>query len=190
MTLIPTASQTAGPYVHLGLTEKWSVGRIAGEAVNGERLWMTCRICDGDGIPVPDAVIEIWQADARGQYRHPEDTRPAATDPAWRGFGRLAVDENGTCIFETIKPGRVPGRGDTLQAPHLNVSIFARGLLKQLVTRIYFAGEKANAEDAVLALVPEKRRETLMAHPDTSRTGGWGFEIRLCGEGETVFFEV
>jgi protocatechuate 3,4-dioxygenase, alpha subunit len=190
MKLLPTASQTAGPFLHLGLTDKRSLGRIAGEAPEGERVRLTLCLRDGDGVPVTDAVIEVWQADAQGRYRHPDDLQPRDCDPAWRGFGRLALDPQGSCVFESIKPGRVPGRGHTLQAPHLNVSIFARGLLKQLVTRIYFAGDEANLEDPVLSLVPEARRETLMAHLDDSHLGGWRFEIRLCGDNETVFFDV
>ena len=111
-------------------------------------------------------------------------------EATFRGFGRLATAEDGSCTFETIKPGRVPGPGDTLQAPHINVSVFARGLLKRLSTRVYFAGESANAEDPILALVPEIRRATLLAQPDPDRVGGWIFEIRMRGENETVFFDV
>jgi protocatechuate 3,4-dioxygenase alpha subunit len=166
------------------------VGRIAGGAPEGKLVRITLCVRDGDGVPVSDAVIEVWQADAQGRYRHPDDLQPSDCDPTWRGFGRLALDQQGSCVFESIKPGRVSGRGGTLQAPHLNVSIFARGLLKQLVTRIYFAGDRANVEDPVLALVPEARRETLMAHPHESRPGDWCFEIRLCGDGETIFFDV
>jgi protocatechuate 3,4-dioxygenase alpha subunit len=190
MKLVPTASQTAGPFLHLGLADKRSVGRIAGEALEGERVRITLCLRDGDGVPVSDAVIEVWQADAQGRYRHPDDVRPTDCDPTWRGFGRLALDQQGRCVFESIKPGSVSGRGGTLQAPHLNVSIFARGLLKQLVTRIYFAGDKANVEDPILALVPEPRRETLMAQRDKSHPGEWRLEIRLCGDNETVFFDV
>jgi protocatechuate 3,4-dioxygenase alpha subunit len=190
MKLVPTASQTAGPFLHLGLTDKGSVGRIAGETAKGERVRITLCVRDGDGVPVSDAAIEVWQADAQGKYRHPEHGQPTDCDPAWRGFGRLALDQHGSCVFESIKPGRVPGPDNTMQAPHINVSIFARGLLKQLVTRIYFAGDKANVEDPVLALVPEARRETLLAHQHESHRGGWSFEIRLCGGGETVFFDV
>jgi protocatechuate 3,4-dioxygenase, alpha subunit len=190
MKLVPTASQTAGPFLHLGLTDKGSVGRVAGESAEGERVRITLSVRDGDGVPVADAAIEVWQADAQGRYRHPDDLQPADCDPAWRGFGRLALDQQGSCVFESIKPGRVSGQGGTLQAPHLNVSIFARGLLKQLVTRIYFAGDRANVEDPIIALVPEPRRETLMAQRDKSHPGGWCLEIRLCGDNETVFFDV
>ena len=185
MDLTPTPSQTAGPFFHLGLTDSGSVSRVAREGAKGERLWLTFRLFDGDGLPVPDGVIELWQADSEGNYK---DGR--AADGAFSGFGRLATSEDGSCTFETIRPGRVPGPGNTLQAPHINVSVFARGLLKRLSTRVYFAGDAANAEDYVLALVPEHRRATLFARPDPVRERGWIQEIRMRGEGETVFFDV
>lgn len=190
MKVVPTASQTAGPFLHLGLTDTGSMGKIAGDTTEGERVLIAICVLDGDGAPVSDAVVEVWQADPQGRYRHPEDLPPTDCNPAWRGFGRLALDRQGSCLFESVKPGRVPGPGHTLQAPHLNVSIFARGLLRQLVTRIYFAGDPANLEDPVLALIPEGRRETVMAQPDNSHPGGWRLEIRLCGDDETVFFDV
>lgn len=167
MELIPTPSQTIGPFFHLCLTTGEALRCLAGPAVKGERLRLICRVLDGDGTPVDDAMLEIWHADADGKY----------------GFGRLCTNENGIAVFETVKPGQVPG-----QAPHVNVLIFARGLLKQLVTRIYFAGDAANPNDPILALVPEDRRNTLMAHP--TEPGVWNFEIRLCCECETVFFDV
>jgi protocatechuate 3,4-dioxygenase, alpha subunit len=138
-------------------------------------------------VPVPDAMIELWQADSEGNYAH-QDGR--ADGPAFDGFGRLATAEDGSCTFETIRPGRVPGPSDTLQAPHINVSILGRGILKRLSTRVYFAEDPSNATDPILALVPQDRRATLLAQPDTARTGGWIFEVRLRGGGETVFFDV
>lgn len=192
MDLVPTPSQTIGPFFHFALSVN---GCLAAAGAQGERVSLACRLLDGDGLPVPDAMIELWQADANGRYNHPEDPQGKTTDPAFWGFGRLSTDEHGACAFETIKPGRVPGWGPAMQAPHMNVSIFARGMLKRLVTRIYFAGDAANAEDALLALVPEERRGTLMAQPrmaqaDTAQPGSWTFDIHLCGEGETVFFDV
>jgi protocatechuate 3,4-dioxygenase alpha subunit len=187
MKLSATASQTAGPFLHLGLT---SVGCPAGEHARGERVHLCCRITDGDGMPVPDAVIEIWHANNLGKYQHPEDTQQKPADPDCFGFGRLPVGEDGSCLFQTIKPGSVPGPGNSLQAPHLNLSIFARGLLKRLVTRIYFAGDVGLAEDPILALVPQARRETLLALPDPVRPAVWLFEIRLSGRNETVFFDI
>jgi protocatechuate 3,4-dioxygenase alpha subunit len=187
MDLTPTPSQTVGPYLHLGLTDKRSVSCVAGVRAKGERVSLTFRLLDGDGSPVPDGMIELWQADSEGKYLRSTNTSDSET---FCGFGRLATDENGSCTFDTIKPGRVPGPGGTLQAPHINVSILGRGLLKRLSTRAYFAGEPTNANDPILALVPEHRRATLFAQPDPARRGGWIIEIRLCGKGETVFFDV
>jgi protocatechuate 3,4-dioxygenase, alpha subunit len=186
MDLTPTPSQTAGPFLHVGLTDSRSGARVAGEGAKGERLWLTFRLLDADSLPVPDAMIELWQADSEGNYK---DEGTSADGP-FSGFGRLATSEEGSCTFETIRPGRVPGPGNTLQAPHINVSVFARGLLKRLSTRVYFAGDPANSEDPVLALVPEHRRATLFARPDPVHDRGWIQEIRMRGEGETVFFDM
>jgi protocatechuate 3,4-dioxygenase alpha subunit len=191
MTLATTPSQTVGPFFSFGLTtDKTSIRRIAGPEAKGERVLLVCRVFDGDGAPVPDAMLEIWQADAAGKYNHPDDPQEKTADPACSGFGRMGTSEQGSCEFETIKPGRVPGPGNVLQAPHLNLAIFARGMLKQVYTRIYFDGDPANDQDSVLALVPKERRETLMAHPESSRAGGWRFDIHLQGDNETVFFDV
>jgi protocatechuate 3,4-dioxygenase, alpha subunit len=187
----PTPSQTVGPFFHLGLTTgEQRLSCIAGPQAKGERVWLSCRVFDGEGLPVNDAMIEIWQADSQGRYPSPEEPRGQSVDPACGGFGRMPTSNDGCCEFETIKPGRVPGPGRILQAPHLVIAIFARGMLKQLFTRIYFADIEANQEDPVLALVPQERRETLMAHPDPARPGRWRFDIRLQGEQETVFFDV
>jgi protocatechuate 3,4-dioxygenase alpha subunit len=188
--LIPIPSQTVGPFFHLGCTTKYSVSCLAGPNARGERVRLICRVIDGNGVAVDDSMIEIWQADSTGKYNHPADLQAQAPDPDCSGFGRLATDGNGTCVFETVKPGRVAGNGGALQAPHFNVSVFARGTLTRLATRIYFAGDAANSEDAVLALVPEERRSTLMAHPDGSSAANWHFDIHLCGDHETVFFDV
>jgi protocatechuate 3,4-dioxygenase, alpha subunit len=190
MDLVPIPSQTAGPFFHLGLTVTRSVLQIAGARAEGERVWLTCRVIDGEGNPVNDAMIEIWQADSGGKYNHPDDTQEKSADPAWFGFGRAGTGEDGGCKFETIKPGRVPGPGNVLQAPHLTLAIFARGMLKQLHTRIYFAGDAANSDDPILALVPPARRETLLARPDETGPGRWKFDIHLQGDQETVFFDV
>jgi protocatechuate 3,4-dioxygenase alpha subunit len=164
MDLIPTPSQTIGPFFHLCLKPHVDHGGA------GQQIQLVCRIVDGDGAPVNDALIEVWQADAAGEYGH---------------FARLYTNEDGASIFETVKPGCVEG-----QAPHLNVMIFARGLLKQLYTRIYFEGESSNASDPILALVPEDRRGTLMARPSSGDSNVWNFDIRLCADDETVFFDV
>jgi protocatechuate 3,4-dioxygenase, alpha subunit len=190
MDLIPTPSQTVGPYLHLGLTDLRSVACLAGQSANGERIHLTYRVLDGEGVPVPDAMIELWQADAEGRYNNAEQHTLTTSSVGFCGYGRLATAEDGLCTFETIKPGRVAYVDGTLQAPHINVSILGRGILKRLSTRTYFAGDLANAEDPVLALVPENRRSTLLASPDPGRANGWIFEVRLRGEGETVFFDV
>ena len=188
MEHVPTPSQTAGPYLHIGLTNNHSVNQIAPPGVAGERLRLKCRVLDVDGAPVNDAMIEIWQADHEGHYNHP-DAAPAPNNP-FHGFGRSATNEHGTCEFETIRPGRVTGPHNSSQAPHLNVAVFARGILLQLHTRIYFAGDAANDSDPVLALVPAERRETLMARSNPEHPGSWLFDIHLRGDQETVFFDV
>jgi len=188
--LTPTPSQTVGPYLHLGLTDRNSVSCLASNDVQGERMRLSCRVLDGDGIPVPDAMIELWQADSAGNYNHPDDPRRSRGNPAFHGYGRLPTGDDGICIFETIKPGPVPGLNGQMQAPHFNVSVLGRGLLKRLSTRIYFAGEALNSTDQALALVPADRRHTLLAEPESERPNGWRFDVRLCGEGETVFFDV
>jgi protocatechuate 3,4-dioxygenase, alpha subunit len=187
--LVPTPSQTVGPFFKMELTtDEHCVTCIAGPQANGERVWITFRVLDGDGTPVNDAMLEIWQADSNGRYNHPDDTRPKQLGPGWIGFGRLGTGEDGTCVLETIKPGRVSN--GTLQAPHLALAVFARGMLKQLYTRAYFAGDSANDTDPVLQLIPPNRRGTLMARPDTARPGHWLFDVILQGDRETVFFDV
>jgi protocatechuate 3,4-dioxygenase alpha subunit len=190
MPLTPTPSQTVGPYLHLGLTDSGAIARIASEHVKGEPIHLTCKVLDGDGLPVPDAMIELWQADAEGKYPGVEELSASGVEPAFRGFGRMPTREDGTCNFETIKPGRVQGPEGELQAPHINVSVLGRGLLVRLCTRIYFAGDPANESDPVLALVPQARRSTLLAQQDSPDSRSWLFEIRLCGDDETVFFDL
>ncbi len=182
-------SQTVGPFFHFGLTANAALGCMAGPQARGERIRLRFTLRDGDGRPVPDGMIELWQADAAGRYHHPADTRPLAPDPAFCGFGRLATNAEGQCTFETIRPGRVPDGRGSCQAAHILVSVFARGLLGRLCTRVYFAGDPALADDPVLTLVPDVRRQTLIACPGTS-AGHWDFEIHLQGERETVFFDL
>ena len=181
---------TVGPYFSVTVTDANCVRAIAQPDAKGERVKLLCSVCDRDGKCVPDTLIEIWQANADGKYNHPDDRQAKAIDPAFRGFGRQITDENGACEFETIKPGRVPGRGKSLQAPHLEVGVFTRGVLKRLATRIYFSGDAANDECPVLALVPKARRATLMAQPVAGHPGTWRHEIHLSGQRETVFFDV
>src|SRR5687767_15041743 len=176
MSLQATTSQTVGPFLHIGLT--WLITEnLAPKGVAGERVSIEGRVVDGDGKPVNDAIVEIWQADAAGKYG----------TKGFRGFGRSPTDDEGRFRFQTVKPGRVPGPGGKPQAPHIAVNIFMRGQLKQLVSRIYFPDDPANAEDAVLALVPAARRGTLIA-----RRGGPGsleWNVILQGKDETVFFD-
>jgi protocatechuate 3,4-dioxygenase alpha subunit len=177
---IATPSQTVGPFFHFGLATNDALGKIAGPDTPGERIRVRVRVLDGDSEPVPDALVEVYQADASGAYRQVPFT----------GFGRLPTQDDGTCLFETIVPGPVrPGTGD-VQAPHINVCLLARGLLRQVYTRMYFIGHALNAADPLLALVPSERHQTLMATPAPGERGLWDFTIRLQGDAETVFFDV
>jgi len=187
MDHVPTPSSTVGPYLHLGLTEKYSVTQIAPPDAAGERVSLRCRIFDAENTPVPDAMIEIWQADSDGRYKNFADP---TSDASFSGFGRAPTNEHGFCDFATIRPGSVPAPDARLQAPHISAAVYARGILLQLYTRIYFAGDPANDDDPVLALVPESLRHTLLAQPDASRPNAWQFDIRLRGDNETVFFDV
>jgi len=188
MDLIPTPSQTIGPFFGIELTtDEHCVPCIAGPQAKGERVWITFCVLDGDDTPVDDAMLEVWQADSNGKYNHPDDPQPGARAADWTGFGRMATGEDGTCVLETIKPGCV--RHNTIQAPHLTVAVFARGMLKHLFTRAYFADDAANENDPVLSLVPADRRGTLMVRPDPA-PGRWHFDVRLQGDRETVFFDV
>ena len=189
--LVPSPSQTVGPFFHLGLTGSRSVGSLVTPETKGERISLICLVLDGDGALVPDAMLEIWQANAEGRYNHPDDKQDhKKIDPSFYGFGRLATDLHGACVFATIKPGQVPGNNGALQASHINVSVFARGILKRLATRIYFADDPANLQDPILVLAPVDRRKTLLARRDNTRLEEWHFDIHLCGERETVFFDV
>ena len=192
-----TPSQTVGPWFAYGLTPEgkydWSdlaTGNLITPDVVGDRIRVEGIVRDGDGKPIHDALIEIWQAD--GQGRLPvRGQNGAAPNTAFKGFGRNHTDKDGGFWFDTVKPGAVAGPDGKPQAPHILVAFYARGLLVHLYTRIYFADEPANASDAVLKLVPADRRDTLIAKKETQ--GGktiYRFDIRLQGEGETVFFDV
>ena len=187
MSIGATPSQTIGPFFGPALVRP-GVATMIGPATRGERLIIEGRVLDGEGAAVADAMIEIWQANAEGRYDHPADTQEKLIDPHFHGFGRTATDGAGRYRFETIRPGRVPGDGATLQAPHIVVAIFARGLLRGLSTRIYFPDERSNARDPVLNSVPSARRGTLIASAEAD--GILHFDIVLQGEGETVFFEI
>jgi protocatechuate 3,4-dioxygenase alpha subunit len=185
MSLRASTSQTIGPYLRIGL-EWMQIEDMAPKGVAGERVAIRGRVVDADGKPVNDAAVEIWQANSQGRYSHPEDKQDKPLEKNFRGYGRSLTNDNGEFRFNTIKPGRVPGPGGKLQAPHLTVTIFMRGLLKHLQTRIYFPDDPANAEDQILALVPAERRSTMIAR----RTGdGLEWNVVLQGKNETVFFD-
>ncbi len=192
MTLIPTPSQTVGPFFAVGLDRAETADLTHGGTAQGERIEIEGRVIDGDGVPIPDAMLEIWQANAAGKYRHPDDHQANADDAHFLGFGRAFADKAGRFRFITIRPGAVPGRGNALQAPHITMAVFARGLLKHLMTRIYFADRAAENElDPVLSKIADaKARETLLARPVAGKSGAYRFDVVLQGEGETVFFEV
>jgi protocatechuate 3,4-dioxygenase alpha subunit len=186
-----TPSQTVGPYLHIGLIRE-PQNVVAGDDTEGERIRVEGRVLDGEDQPINDAMIEIWQANSHGRYNHPEDEQDKPLDPAFKGFGRSATDGDGAFWFETIKPGSVPGPGNAPQAPHLNVTVFARGMLLHAMTRLYFADEAANEIDPVLNSIEDTaRRGTLIA--ERSEAGGgppvYRFDIHLQGADETVFFD-
>lgn len=182
MDLHHTAIQPIGPFYHFALTPNNDAGNMAGPDAKGERVDLAIRLLDGDAKPVTNGMIELWQASAAGVYNDSDD-------PAFHGFGRLATDQQGVCVFHTVKPGRVEGWNGKLQAPHIDVSINAPGLLRPVVTRVYFAEDAANDSDQVLGLIPENRRSTLMARK-TLEAPRWNIDLYLCGPCETVFFDV
>ena len=181
-----TPSQTVGPYYFLGLIDaRWAPA--IDPATPGERIRIEGRVFDGEGAPVIDAMLESWQADAAGIYRHPRTMAGhSLANDDFTGFQRLSTDAEGRFGWETIMPGAVTQPDGNLHAPHINLGIFGRGLLNRLHTRIYFPGEALNESDPVLALVPAERRPTLIARP--TGAGSYGLDIRLRGPDETVFF--
>ncbi len=188
-----TPSQTVGPFFHYMMTPhaydvpELFVTNLADGTGLSDTIRIEGRMLDADGVPMTDVLLEIWQADASGAYATMEAILEGNRRP-FHGFGRCDSDKQGTFRFTTIKPGRVQGADGKLQAPHIAVTVLGRGLLKNLTTRFYFEGDPANAEDAVLTLVPAARRETLMLKPGTD--GIWRCDIRLGGDQETVFFGV
>jgi protocatechuate 3,4-dioxygenase alpha subunit len=203
MNFQATTSQTVGPYFQIGLA-RFYIDDLTVPGVSGEVIEIAGRVLDGDVQPVPDGVIEIWQADAEGKYAHQESSQElesfeksdqqakeraqAQRGPGvFRGFGRVPTQADGSFRFKTIKPGRVPAPDGTRQAPHIAVSAFTRGLLRRLVTRIYFPDEPSNAEDFALKLVEAGRRHTLIADKVQDNRLEWN--IVLQGVDETVFFD-
>jgi protocatechuate 3,4-dioxygenase alpha subunit len=181
-----TPSQTVGPFFAIGLP--WPDGELVVPEGTAGAIRLHGTVYDGARDPVPDAMVETWQADPDGGFAHPHDPRGAAG--SFRGFGRSLCDGSGRWSVVTVKPGRVPGPGESVQAPHVDVSVFARGLLNRVVTRLYFADEAdANAADPALrGIAGERERATLLAQPDGD--GGYRFDIHLQGDDETVFFAV
>jgi protocatechuate 3,4-dioxygenase alpha subunit len=207
-----TPWQTLGPFFHYGLPWKGGADLVGSADIGarvdlipaghdllrrqgargliaGQVIDIAGRVFDGEGAPVPDALIELWQANAAGRYNSPADWREAIPIEAdFTGFGRAATADDGSYRFRTILPGRVPGPGNSLQASHAALGVLGRGLLKRLVTRVYFEGGEGNDEDPVLALAPAERRGTLIARREAQ--AAYRFDIHLQGEHETVFFEV
>lgn len=194
-----TPTQTVGPFFAPALLrDAWNV--LTTDETIGERIRLEGRVIDGAGNVVPDALLEIWQANAAGRFDHPRDTRDVPLDPNFGGFGRAGTDQHGVYWFETIKPGPIPyggndGADPAMQAPHISLTIHARGMLNHAQTRLYFEDEPANDADPVLLLVPADRRTTLLARRDES--GGspgksvvYRLDIVLQGRGETVFFNI
>jgi protocatechuate 3,4-dioxygenase alpha subunit len=188
-----TPSQTVGPYFAYGLTPNgkyaWNdafSNNLLTPDVSGERIRIEGFVFDGDGANVPDAMLEIWQADSQGRFSDPQDSR-AQPNSSFRGFGRCGSGDEGFS-FETIKPGAVPGLDGKPQAPHIVLAVFGRGMTMQSMTRIYFDDEPATASDGVMVLVPADRRDTLIAKK--TAPGVYRFDVHLQGDDETVFFDV
>lgn len=189
-----TTSQTVGPYLHIGLAPR-NCADIAfdGRTDQPDRIVVEGEVIDGGGQLLADGLIEIWQADAAGRYDHPHDPRSQRDENSRSasGFGRLPTEPQGRFRLTTVKPGRVPAPDGTLQAPHLVVAFFARGLLKHLSTRLYFDDEAdANAEDFVLGLVPPARRASLLARKIDAHTYRWTLTLQADADRETVFFDL
>lgn len=193
-----TPSQTIGPFAAPCMTPNeqgktsypWSQ-LINGDLVTpdavGERIRIEGRMFDGDGAPIDGILFEIWQADGQGRYPHPRD--PRRTNASFKGFGRAESDTSGSFVFDTVKPGRVPGPNGALQAPHILVAIHMRGILQHVFTRIYFSDEASNADDPILQLVPADRRQTLVATRDPAKAL-YHIDFRIQGDRETVFFDI
>lgn len=189
-----TPSQTVGPFFAYGLTPTgryaWNdafTSNLVTADVTGDRIRVEGYVYDGDGAIVPDAMLEIWQADAQGRFSDPQDSR-ALANASFKGFGRCGTSTEGMFSFDTIKPGAVPGTDGQPQAPHILLAIFGRGMTMQSITRIYFDDEPATAADGVINLVPADRRATLIARK--TAPGVYRFDIHLQGDNETVFFDV
>ena len=185
--IVTTPWQTVGPFFSIGFD--WlNCANIAAGA-QGARVTIRGRILDGDGHGVPDAFLEIWQADAQGKYCEQPSGDEAVSAKKFSGFARVPTNENGEFSITTVQPGGVPGHDGKPRAPHLNISIFMRGLLRRLVTRMYFPDDAENAADTVLAALPLQRRATLIARNLDNDKNILSWDVHLQGERETVFFE-
>ena len=186
-----TPSQTVGPFYAIGLTRE-PMNVMTTEETRGQKIRVEGQVFDGDGTAIPDVMVEIWQANAYGRYNHPDDKQEKPLDPTFIGWGRSGTDDNKFYSFETIKPGPVPGNDGTVQAPHINVCVMARGMLVHAFTRIYFSDEPSNETDLVLLSVKSKaRRKTLIAtHGERDGKTIYRFDIHLQGDHETVFFDM
>lgn len=184
-----TPSQTVGPFFEYGLVFGGE-NILVDDHAQGEHIRIVGTLYDGDGVPIVDGLIEIWHADSNGIYNHPNDPQHANADPHFRGFGRAQTVDNGVFDFITVKPGAVSFDGDTMQAPHINVHVFSRGLLIHAHTRIYFSDETANESDPVLTSITDtNRRQTLIAKLEKSaELPTYRFDIHMQGDNETAFF--
>jgi protocatechuate 3,4-dioxygenase, alpha subunit len=193
MSMSPlTSSQTVGPFFAPALLREDARRNVLIQPETiGKHIRIEGYVLDGDGLPVPDAMVEIWQANAHGRYNHPTDLGPAPLDASFLGFGRSGTAEDGSYWFETIKPGSVPFDRERMQAPHICVTVFSRGLLNHVVTRLYFEDEPANSSDPVLLCVPPERRATLLARRESvGAVELYRFDIILQGARETAFFNL
>jgi protocatechuate 3,4-dioxygenase alpha subunit len=190
-----TPSQTVGPYFAIGMFPEHPdihersvthlfTGALATPGVEGRRIRVEGRLHDGAGAPIPDAVLEVWQADGKGVYR---GGKPA--NDGFTGFGRVSTHDEGRFVIDTVMPGPAPGPEGKPQAPHITLVVFMRGMLVHAYTRIYFEGEAANAGDAILGLVPAERRDTLIARCKLGAPDAYVFDIHMQGDKETVFFD-
>jgi protocatechuate 3,4-dioxygenase alpha subunit len=189
MSLLPTPSQTVGPFFSIGC-DRLKTMEPVGTGISGDHIEIRGRVIDGDGVGVPDAMLEVWQANGAGKYAHPEDMQDKMIDANFRGFGRVSTGASGEFLLLTVKPGPVPGPDGRAQAPHIDVSVFMRGLLRRLVTRIYFPDVAANEADFVLNRVEVRRRGTLVAKNVDVQNNQLEWNVILQGENETVFFDI
>lgn len=185
-----TPSQTVGPFFHYGLMTDPEANLLVNDHTRGQRIYIKGYVLDGEGQPVTDAMLEIWQADANGIYSNPADPNHAQVDPNFKGFGRADTVKGGEFTFKTVKPGATAYDPKQNQAPHINIRVFARGMLVHAYTRLYFSDEsEANAIDPILNLIEPVRRETLIAHrEEAGDLPTYCFNVVLQGENETVFF--